>query len=270
MAVIWQSVLLKNGGFGDDNNYAISALAEFGGSLYAATANLPPPLGSGNGVQVWRSDSGDGGSWSQVNEDGFGGGPTWTDFAMDVYQGNLYLGLSRLTNGGTAGLAELWRTDGLSWTPVFTDGLGDVGNSHVAAMAEFQGELYIGLRNATTGGQLWRSSDGLSWTPVFTDGLGDPQRGRPYGLIVHDGRLVLVFSRSGGAAEVWQSSDGQTWQQIIADGWDNSNNMMAGYFDKPLAIFQGNLYIGTLNMVDGGEIWRRLHAIYLPLILRNR
>jgi len=263
----WEQVVA--GGFGDDNNYAISAMAEFSGSLYAATANLPPPYGSGNGVEVWRSDSGDAGSWVQVNEDGFGGGPTWTDFVMDVYQGHLYLGLGRVAGGGTESLAELWRTDGLSWTAVFTDGLGDAGNSHVAAMAEFQGELYIGLRNITTGGQVWRSGDGLAWTPVFTDGLGDPARSRPYGLIVHDGRLVVVFSRPGGA-EVWQSSDGQAWQQIAAGGWGNANNMMAGYFDKPLAHFRGDLYIGTLNMVDGGEIWRRLHVVYLPLIARGQ
>lgn len=106
-------------------------------------------------------------------------------------------------------------------------------------------------------------------TPVFTDGLGDPARARPYGLIVHDDRLVVVFALFGTGAEVWQTNDGLAWQQIAAGGWGNSNNVMAGYFDKPLVLFRGDLYIGTLNSVDGGEIWRRLHLVYLPVVVRD-
>jgi len=261
----WEQV--ASAGLGDENNVGISALAEFGGALYAATANWPPVIGgSGDGVEVWRSPSGDAGSWVQVNADGFGGS-TWTDISTDVFQGYLYLGLSRVT-GDEGSLAELWRTDGLTWTPVFTDGLGDAGNTHVAAMAEFQGEIYISLRNNTTGGQVWRSANGLAWTPVFTDGLGDPTRARPYGLTVYDGRLVVVFARMGTGSEVWQTGDGLAWQRIATGGWGNSNNAMAAYFDKSNLLFRGDLYIGTLNMNDGGEIWRRLHVVYLPLVFK--
>lgn len=156
----WEQV--ASGGLGDADNYGFAASAEFAATLYVATANVPPAIGgTGEGVEVWRSPSGDTGSWTQVNADGFGAGPTWTDISMDVYQNHLYVGLSRVTDGGGS-LAELWRTDGLTWTALFTDGLGDAGNTHVAAMAEFNGEFYISLRNATTGGQLWRSGNGLT------------------------------------------------------------------------------------------------------------
>lgn len=263
----WERV--ATGGLGDASN-SFYALTVFSNALYVATVNPPPAIGgTGNGGEVWRSASGDSGSWEQVNTDGFGFGPTWLDLTMDVYQDHLYVGLSRVTSdGGT--LAELWRTgNGVDWTPVFTDGLGYAGNSYVAAMAEFHGDLYIGLRNTATGGQVWRSGDGLSWTPVFTDGLGAKARARPYGLIVHDDRLVVVFSRIDLGAEAWQTSDGLTWEQIASGGWGNSNNGMADYFDKAAAVFRGSLYIGTLNETDGGEIWRRLHMVYLPLVLRN-
>ncbi len=264
----WAQV--ASAGLGDGNNYAFAAAAEFGNALYVTMGNLPPAIGfSGDGVEVWRSQSGDDGSWIQVNADGFGAGPTWNDLTMDVYEGYLYVGFGRVTDGGGS-LAELWRTDdGVTWMPVFTDGLGYAGNGSVAATAEFEGQFYISLRNVTTGGQVWRSTNGLNWTPVFTDGLGVTARSRPYGLIVYDNHLVLVFARPDTGSEVWQSSDGLAWQQIATGGWGDSNNTFAGYFDKPLALFQGGLYIGTLNEEDGGEIWRRLHVAYLPLVLRQ-
>jgi hypothetical protein len=262
----WGQVV--SGGLMDADNIGISALAEFGGDLYAATANLPPAGGgTGHGVEVWRSPNGNAGSWVQVNADGFGS-PTWQDVTMDVYQGHLYVGLGRVTGGGA--LAELWRSgNGTTWTPVFTDGLGYAGNSHVSAMAEFQGDFYIGLRNTTNGGQVWRSANGVDFTPVFTDGLGEVARGRTYGLIVYEGRLVVVFGKMATGAEVWQSADGLTWQPIATGGWGNGNNVLAGSFDKAVAIFRDGLYIGTANFADGGQIWRRLRVAYLPVVLRS-
>jgi hypothetical protein len=263
----WEQV--ASAGLGDTNNDGFDASAVLSGALYVATANLPPAIGgTGDGVEVWRSTSGDAGSWVQVNDDGFGGGPTWTDVSMDVYQEHLYVGLSRVVGSGGS-LAELWRSDGATWTPVFTDGLGDADNSHVAALAEFQGDLYIGLRNATTGGQVWRSGNGLDWTPVFTDGLGSAANSRPYGLIADNSHLVVVFSNMATGVQVWQTGDGVSWQEIAAGGWGNGNNMFADYFDKAAVVFRGALYIGTMNEVDGGEIWRRLHTVYLPLVLKN-
>lgn len=256
-------------GLGDTNNYGFSAAAVFNSNLYVASSNLPPDIGgSGNGVEIYRSANGNAGSWTQVNSDGFGRGPTWLDITMDVYQGNLYVGLGRYKAGFNS-LAELWRSNnGLSWTPVFTDGLGSANNTYLTAMAEFQGNFYAGLRNTVTGAQVWRY-DGSSWTPVFTDGLGKTQNNRPYGLIVYQDHLLVVLCNLGGGAEVWQTRDGATWQQIGFGGWGDGNNQYADYFDKAAAIFQQNLYIGTLNEPDGGEVWQRLHLIDLPTVLRN-
>lgn len=261
----WQ---VASGGLGDANNYGFSAFAVFSNYLYVATANIPPLIGgSGNGVEIWRSSSGDTGSWQQVNADGFGAGPTFTDIVMDVYQGYLYVGVP-LIQGNTS-IAQLWRSqNGTTWTPVFTDGLGDAGNTHVSSMAEFKGNFYIGMRNPS-GGQVWRSSDGMNWTPVFTDGLGDPTNSRPYGLIVFNDHLYLVFSRPGIGAEVWQSKDGETWRQVVAGGWGDVNNGFADYFDKAAAVFNQSLYIGTGNNQDGGEIWQQLHWVHLPLTVRG-
>ena len=247
----WEQVAAE--GMGDINNYEVNVLAVFSDYLYAATSN------AATGVEIWRSASGDAGSWTQVNNDGFGGGSAWPA-TMDIFGGRLYVGIVR------DNVAELWRTqNGTDWTPVFTDGLAE-NNTDVSAMAEFQGEFYIGLRNVVSGGEVWRSSDGLNWTPMFTGGLGKAANGRPYGLIVHGNYLYLVFSNDETGAEVWRSADGATWRPVMQGGWGDSNNWYADYFDKAAAEFQGQLYIGTLNWVNGGDIWMKLGDIYLPVI----
>lgn len=258
----WTPVI--SDGFGDANNLAVNAFAEFSHALYAATSNWT------TGVEIWRSPTGNPGDWVQVNADAFGLAPSVTslDVVMEVYNGYLYVGLGR---GGASWKAELWRTaNGTTWTPVFTDGLKDAGNTHVSAMAEFKGALYIALRNTVSGAQLWRSTDGMNWSNVFTGGLGDPQRARLYGLIPFEGHLYAIFSNLVAGAEVWRSADGVNWQQVAAEGWGDRNNLMADYFDKGATIFNGRLYIVTANSANGGEIWQWAPTkVCLPLIQRS-
>ena len=193
-------------------------------------------------------------------------GATWENVTLDVFGGYLYAGVSR-----RGGRAELWRSaNGTAWTsPVFTDGLGDPNNSDVAAMAEFHGKFYIGMRNTTTGGQVWRSSNGMSFSPVFTDGLGKKANRATYGLFVFEDTLYLMFNNFSGA-EVWRTADGVTWQPVMQGGWGKGGaNAWADYFDKAAATFHGSLYIGTENDTDGGEIWQMLRRSYLPLAQRR-
>jgi hypothetical protein len=244
-------------GFGDENNIGVNALAVCGNALYAATTN------GATGLEVWRSPSGDAGTWSQVNTDGFGGAGTAQDVTMEVYGGYLYVGLGR------DGVAELWRSDGSGWTPVFTDGLA-AGNTQVSAMAEFGGELYIGLRNVTTGGEVWCSGNGLEWAPVFSQGLGNPDNQRPYGLFVVGDDLYLTFTNLATGAEVWRMASGGAWWPVNESGWGDPLNRGASYFDKGAALFRFDLYVATTNG-EGGEVWRLALAkhVYLPIVLKG-
>ena len=256
----WEQVAAT--GLGDESNYAMNAFGVFNGQLYMATSNLT------TGIEVWRSSTGNSGTWQQVNNDGFGGDVTWEDTTLEVFSGHLYAGISRLA--GSGGRAELWRSiDGTQWQPVFTNGLGYASNTNVSAMTEFQGQLYIGLRNAVSGGQLWRSNNGLDWSPVFTDGLGKPANSRPYGLLAHNGQLYLVFSNIATGAEVWRSANGTTWQPVMQGGWGDPANGFADYFDKAATVFQGALTVGTVNETAGGQVWQMLHLTYLPHIQRR-
>jgi hypothetical protein len=258
----WEQVATV--GLDDTGNYGMNAFAVFADMLYVATANLT------TGVEIWRSDTGNRDSWQQVNADGFGRGVTWENVTLDVFNGYLYAGISRVVSSVT-GRAELWRTeDGTTWTPVFTDGLGSADNSDVSAMAEFKGDLYIGLRNRVTGGQVWRAGDGVNFTPAFVDGLGNTENRGAYGLIVFMDKLYVTFSNFETGAEAWQTADGATWQPVMQDGWGKGGaNAWADYFDKAAVVFHDDLYIGTVNDQDGGEIWLMLpYRTWLPQILK--
>jgi hypothetical protein len=251
----WQAV--DTVGFGDINNHTLSTLAVFGDQLYAAVLN------DVTGVEIWRSSSGDPGTWMQVPPGGFGG---WAsgDVALDVFQGQLYAGFASDIG------SQLWRTsDGTTWEQVFTDGLGNGGNGR-SSLTEFNGVLYLSFRNVFEGGQIWSSSNGQDWTPVMQGGFGDVNNGRPYGLIVADGALYVVMSNVVTGAQVWRTFDGTFWQRTNLDGWGDPGNTFADYNDKAGAVFNSNLYIGTMNNLNGGEVWRLLLArlIYLPVVSR--
>lgn len=259
--VSWKRVVA--GGFGNTANIGVNALASFGGYIYAITVN------NSTGPEVWRSASGDLGEWSQVSTPALSSGVVAQDVVLEVVNGQLYLGLGREV-GANLYRAELWRSaDGQTWTAVFTDGLGNPNNSIVGGLAEFQGELYVGIRNVVQGGEVWRLRPSSTWQSVVTGGLGDAANGRPYGLFVFQNRLYLVISNLAGGAQVWVSEDGASWRQVVSGGWGNPTNWFADYFDKGSAVFNGRLYIATLNRVNGGEVWMQLdRTVFLPVALR--
>ncbi|MCS6845028.1 MAG: hypothetical protein NZ528_12020 [Caldilineales bacterium] len=260
-SVTWKRVVA--GGFGNAANVGVNALASFGGHIYAVTVN------NSTGPEIWRSASGDVGEWSQVSTPALSSGVIAQDVVLEAINGQLYLGLGRRL-GPNLYRGELWRSaDGQTWTAVFTDGLGNPNNSIVGGLAEFQGQLYVGIRNVVQGGEVWRLAPSSTWQPVVTGGLGDVVNGRPYGLFAFQNRLYLVVSNLVSGAQVWVSDDGSSWRQVVSGGWGNPTNWFADYFDKGSAVFNGRLYIATLNRVSGGEVWLQLdQTVFLPVALR--
>lgn len=89
------------GGFGATDNRQIAALIHFRGELFAVAGNFV------TGPEVWRSNSGDIGSWQQVVDGGFGAGYTaltaWDNQAVAL-GGSLYIGTYTFGNNG----GKLW------------------------------------------------------------------------------------------------------------------------------------------------------------------
>jgi len=86
-------------------NDHIDSLAQFDGYLYASTANGGSTT---QGTQVWRSPTGDWGTWTQVNPDGFGDLENTNFKDMQVFQGRLC--------GGTQNWDSVHRDDP-AWDP---------------------------------------------------------------------------------------------------------------------------------------------------------
>jgi len=257
--VTWTQVV--SNGFGSFYNNSISALSVFSDSIYAATTNVI------SGTQIWRSPTGVAGTWSKVVPSSFGrNGTTQQDVTMDVFGGSLFVGVGRV-----GGAAELWKTsNGISWSSVFTDGLGTANNTHVASFAAYDGDFYLGLRNVTTGGEIWKSSDGISFTPVITGGFGNLSNSRPYGLMVYEQHLYAVVGNQNTGAEVWRMADGASWEKVADRGLGDAQNQIAAYFDKALALFDGGLFVGTLNGVTGGQVRRTgPYLVFLPSIIKD-
>ncbi len=133
-------------GFGITQNASVSALAAFGGHLYASLWNT-------DSIHVWRSANGV--DWVHVINDNIGAAGVQWQNALEVYNNWLYLVLDNEATG-----AEVWRSpNGVDWEQVGFSGFGDANNTSTYwdnATVVFKDSLYIATRNVVTGGEVWR------------------------------------------------------------------------------------------------------------------
>ncbi len=103
---------------------------------------------------------------------------------------------------------------------------------------------------------LWRTRTGNygEWENVFTyDELGGSIRwieqldGRIYLAIAYDS-----FGEVPPPGEIWVSDDGVNFRPIMLDGFGDPNNRGV----QALIAYQGWIYAGTKNDVDGFDIWK--------------
>src|SRR3990172_8714768 len=124
-------------------------------------------------------------------------------------------------------------------------------------MAVFGGYLYIGAGNSAVGAQLWRSNNGTSWAQAINPGFGDPNNQKVEMVFVFQNQLYVSVKNAVTGIEVWRSADGTLWEQVNQDGFGDSNNSGTNG-SHATADFLNQLYVGTSNIVDGGELWRML------------
>jgi hypothetical protein len=256
--MIWTPMEIA--GFGDQDTKHVAALVGYNGMLYAGAGNLI------TGAQVWRSYSGENNTWNQVAPALPGTGPaSISGFA--VYDGALYAVVE-----SEEAPVQVWRTYSTDWETMVSDGFGNSQTVWTGGMAVFGTYLYVGAGNQQTGAQLWRTNDGVNWEQMITPGFGDPQNQKIESVFVFLNQLFVSVKNMQTGIEVWRSADGTNWEQVNTDGFDDSHNTGSNR-SNATAEFLGQLYVGTSNALDGGEVWRMVqttqaHATYLPLILR--
>lgn len=248
----WTRVVSQ--GFGNAANAEVFELAVFSDTLYAS-AN-PLEIDELEGPVIWRSNSGDAGSWARVDNAGFDGDvsdASVLDFT--VYDGHFYAAMGNWVSGG-----QVWRTaDGLSWAQVNADGFGTTDNKIVSSLAEYNNSLFAAIHNES-GAQIWRcqACDGSDWTQVISAGFGDANNRNIYGLAVFGSALFAVTDNRVTGTEVWRTFNGVDWSQVNTDGFGDADNF-GSYWDHGLVIYDDRLTVGTLKWWEsmaGGEVWQ--------------
>jgi hypothetical protein len=225
------------------------ALAAFlGVLLVAATLALAGPAAA----QVYP--------WWQANANGFGiGTPAHNTDALDmvVHDGQLYAGTGNDTEGG-----QVWRYDAdTTWTQVNENGFGVPVPAHNTAahtLAEFDGDMYCATWNTVDGLQVWRYDTGTSWTKVSANGFGiavPAHNVRCDDMAVLDDHLYAATANGWEGGQVWRYDGGTTWTQVNLNGFGVPVPIQNPEIWS-LAVHDSKLYAGTLNGVDGCQVWR--------------
>ncbi|MGB7096908.1 MAG: hypothetical protein WBD62_19840, partial [Anaerolineales bacterium] len=185
---------------------------------------------------------------------------------MVEFDGALYAAVQSETDAP----AQIWRTYGGVWTTVVSDGFGDSSTTLTGGMAEFLGYLYVGAGNTANGAQLWRTNNGTTWQQAIAPAFGDANNQKVEMVSVFQNQLYASVKNAATGIEIWRSTDGTLWERANQDGFGDSSNSGSNW-SNATAHFLDHLYVGTSNVVDGGELWRMQQQSmysYLPLILR--
>jgi len=154
--------------------------------LYAGTMAAHSP-------SLWRSATGDPGSWELVHTF-----PEQTGSIRGLVShddGLLYMSTTAPGDITQGGLGTIWATDGVSFSPVITDGFGNPANTGIAALASFNGCLYAGTYNPTGGYEVWKlrcvASPDAPPQPVVRGGAGNAHDEAVMSLQPFQGYLYL-------------------------------------------------------------------------------
>lgn len=259
----WEAVV--EDGFGNPDSTGISAFTIFSDTLYAGVSN------GADGLEIWRSLSGDSLSWTPVITAGFGYTTNMNVTGFIGFKDYLYAAIEPSQDVPITNNFQIWRShDGEDWEPITTSGFGNPDNHSAGGLAVFQDKLYIGLRNEVTGGQVWRSEYGVGWEGVVPDGFGDIHNIKIESLYVFEDILFAVTYNEQTGMEVWRSLDGWDWDQVNKDGFDDNGNYST-LWNNATTIFQDHLVYGTWNYTTGGEVWlfEPEPRLYLPLVKRD-
>ncbi len=207
--------------------------------------------------------------WVQTNVNGFGDRDNYMANPLQAFGGQLYAGVYN----GRSDDPQLWRMSPAGvWTAVMTNGFGDPSNMDITKLIEFNGQLYAGTENwvcddpncnssHSTGGQVWRSGNGSAWSQVASAGFGDPTNYVVIPLAVFNGQLYAgvynwdVAANTTAGAQVWRSATGNSgaWTRVATAGFDGDTDNQGAH---SAAVHGNALYVGTLNSVDGAELFR--------------
>ena len=190
-------------------------------------------ISTNNGVTI---------SVRQVNDDGFGDQNNNYAFAMEEYDGSLYVATNNvLTELGMAAffLGLPFESDGTQiWKGIYFLHEQYIAN-HI-----HQIRIYPGSKDI----------DGdYTWENVVTGGLGNQFNYGIRKMHAIGNFMYAVTSNHVTGFEIWRTNDGQNWTVQVSGGFGDTDNKSG----RGLGLFNGYIYVGVENRVSGGKIYRR-------------
>ena len=260
----WEEVIADADGqpWGIENLHQvdhIDSLAGFNGMLYASGANSGEP----SGVRVFRSPTGDAGSWEDALI-GIGAGfgdPNNENFKdMLEFDGQLCGGTWNENTG-----AEVWCTnDGSSWQRKSLSGFGDPQNVIIWSGEVFDGSLYFSTQHQAEPNTFSRWDSGLiyraqsitgtpRWEQVFDGGRGS----RSAVLLGEWHGDMYIATGSINGIRIFKSASGDpgSWVRVGRDGISGSRANTHAQTDGAV-VYQGRLHVAVNNPLQGFRVWR--------------
>jgi len=217
--------LIEDAGFDNPYNNGFTNGAVFDGYIYVGTFNLT------QGSEVWRSSTGDPGSWEMCMEKGWGRNDNSDTTVMFVHQGYLYAATEMVRGSrGQWGGTTIFRTAGgpgeLTWEQIAPNGYGNISNVNTGAMNVFRDQFYAATWNPR-GMEVWRADmvgdTPWSWDQVYQIEPGHTSNQLCQGAVVLGDEILIGsmgdYFTTPGKGELHGSSDGETWTRITAAGF---------------------------------------------------
>lgn len=236
--------------------------------LYVGTLGFEPA--------IWRTASGEPGSWEQIWTNSTGGSVR----ALRVHNGLLYIAVTHEYFGdvaGAGGSGEIYATDGDTFWLVNGDGFGNADNTGVFELASFNGWLYAGTLNRNQGYEVWKLEGPGGQTdpvPVVTQGGPSPANMGAGTMCIFGGRLYvgalnfLALNLHGGqlirGADLIRINADDSWETVVGPG--SAGGVTSGFGNRSngyvwsLVEHNGKLYCGTFDAAT----FLRLLQVGLP------
>ncbi|MDW8438564.1 MAG: T9SS type A sorting domain-containing protein [Chloroherpetonaceae bacterium] len=258
----WNTVgTSPNDGVSGGSNPIISDFLIFGGRLYVGGRFTTAGGNSANNIAWW-----DGTTWSAVgsgSNNGVSGGSSPSVNALAVYGGDLYVGGSFTTAGGTP-VNNIARWNGSAWSAVGTSPNDGVSGG-ILALASYNGELYAGGLFTTAGGNPANSIarwNGSAWNAVGSGSNNGVGGSLPLvnTLSEHYGELYVggIFSTAGGVpANNIARWNGSAWNAVGSGGGNGTGGGSISGNVSCSVVYGDHLFFGgdfTLVNIGGSPV----------------
>ena len=281
----WELVACQ--GFGDKNNVYAWSIKEYKDYLYVGTLNS-------NGCQVYRSQTGNFGTWQKVNFDGF------DKNALSAGVRNMYVynNLLWVVTGSWYHGAQVWVTNGkiknknglLNWKKASENGFGHGRNiPTIRSICVFKNKLYVGTRSKDfariyryEGDNNFNKINSKKWKCINEDWIDSKKHnphlklagqmtkyqtsaGKQYlyvGVYIDAIPLIYQFLEKPTLKNFLEIIrliffKGEIWR-YNGDYWEKVIQSGFGKFNSMMlcsTMLKDSLYFGTFN-IAGAEIWK--------------